>query len=570
MKGSLPIPIAVTGHRDLRPEDIPLLEGALRKIFSDLENKYPASPLVLLSSLAEGADRLSARIALECGVKLICPLPMSRELYEKDFLTEESKKEFADFLERADDWFELPILSTATIDEIKIPGEKRNHQYAYVGAYLCRHSQIIIALWDGSPIELVGGTTYIVGFKLRGIPPPYIIQQGRFEPEEIGPVYHILTPRISHDVPEGIPGSLKIIYPTQFKNEVAAKQTYDRILKNTNRFNEDELEMREELAPERNQSAGYLLPDAKKYENKSSATLVSRFTISDTLAVYFQKHTLRLLSVLFSFALLATIIFELYAYLMMDSPSLLLLFFATLVGAYGIYVYSAKKGYQDKFQDYRTLAEGLRVQFYWQFVDLQHSAANYYLGDQHGELDWIRHALRIWALPFSEEANKKILLTSGVEPERWSIILKEWVASQNAYFTRSSLRENAKVIRLNMWARICLMFGFSLIAFNLFYQYFIGFTALPTLLYISSVTPIAAGLLYGYSEKRALADHVKQYERMENLFSRAQIHLEQLIADENYDEAGRLVFDLGKEALKENGRWVITHRERPIEFPITQ
>lgn len=560
----------MTGHRDLRPEDIPLLENRLREIFADLEQRYPASPLVLLSSLAEGADRLSARVALECGISLICPLPMSRALYEEDFLTPESKKEFADLLDRSDDWFELPLLSTATIEEVKNPGEKRNHQYAYVGAYLCRHSQIIIALWDGSPIELVGGTTYIVGFKLRGIPPPYIIQQGRFEPEEIGPVYHVLSPRMSHDLPSGEPGSLKIIYPKQYKNEDAAKRTYDRILENTNRFNKDEIDLREELSLARDRSEEYLFADAKKYNNEYAQLLVSRFAISDSLAVYFQKHTLRLLTILFSFALLATIVFELYAYLMMDSPSLLLLFFGTLAGAYGIYSYSAKKGYQDKFQDYRTLAEGLRVQFYWQFVDLKYSAANYYLGDQHGELDWIRHALRMWALPFSEESKSKAMFDTASETERWKALLNDWVVSQNNYFTRSSVRENLKVQKANMWARVCLMFGFSLIAFNLIYQYFIGHTALPVFLYISSVTPIAAGLLYGYTEKRALADHVKQYERMANLFSRAQVHLEQLISDEQYDEARKLIFDLGKEALKENGRWVITHRERPIEFPITQ
>ncbi|MFI5264624.1 MAG: hypothetical protein ACHQM6_08925, partial [Candidatus Kapaibacterium sp.] len=235
---------------------------------------------------------------------------------------------------------------------------------------------------------------------------------------------------------------------------------------------------------------------------------------------------------------------------------------------YGLYYYSGKKGYQEKFLDYRTLAEGLRIQYYWQFVGIPHSAANYYLGDQHSELDWIRHALRIWALPFSEEAMKKNKDFRS-ESERWNILMNDWVKSQKEYFTRSSFRENVKVKQINTWARLSLLFGFLLVAFNMIYQYLVG-QPLPVLLYISSIMPIAAGLFYGYSEKRALADHVKQYERMTALFSRAMPQLEQLIEGLQYHEARKLIFDLGKEALKENGRWVVTHRERPIEFPITQ
>jgi len=57
-------------------------------------------------------------------------------------------------------------------------------------------------------------------------------------------------------------------------------------------------------------------------------------------------------------------------------------------------------------------------------------------------------------------------------------------------------------------------------------------------------------LFYGYSEKRALADHVKQYERMANSFCRAKSRLVHLIEQSHYDEARSLVFDLGKEALR--------------------
>src|SRR5207249_3830010 len=47
-----------------------------------------------------------------------------------------------------------------------------------------------------------------------------------------------------------------------------------------------------------------------------------------------------------------------------------------------------------KYLDYRALAEGLRIQFFWQLADLKDSVADYYMRKQKSELDWIRNAVR--------------------------------------------------------------------------------------------------------------------------------------------------------------------------------
>ena len=60
----LPFVVGVTGHRDLRPDDGPNLEKAVQKAFERIRKECPDTPLVLLSSLAEGADRLVAHFAL--------------------------------------------------------------------------------------------------------------------------------------------------------------------------------------------------------------------------------------------------------------------------------------------------------------------------------------------------------------------------------------------------------------------------------------------------------------------------------------------------------------------------
>jgi hypothetical protein len=83
--GPLPIVIGVTGHRDLRSEDVPALEGIVRRILLEVRTSHPHSPLILLSPLAEGSDRLVAKVALEAGLRLVVPLPLAHDLYEQDF-----------------------------------------------------------------------------------------------------------------------------------------------------------------------------------------------------------------------------------------------------------------------------------------------------------------------------------------------------------------------------------------------------------------------------------------------------------------------------------------------------
>src|SRR5262245_34928384 len=101
----LPLIVGVTGHRDLRAEDVPQLEAMVRKIFDEIQQQMPHTPLVVVSALAEGADRLVARIALERGHRLVAPLPMTPKVYATDFATQESQDEFHELLGQAEPSF---------------------------------------------------------------------------------------------------------------------------------------------------------------------------------------------------------------------------------------------------------------------------------------------------------------------------------------------------------------------------------------------------------------------------------------------------------------------------------
>ena len=90
-RGRVPIVIGAAGHRNIRPAD-GKLAAALRNECHKLKKQYRSSPFVILSSLAEGADRLIAKTAMEeLGADLIAVLPMPETDYERDFLTEDRK-----------------------------------------------------------------------------------------------------------------------------------------------------------------------------------------------------------------------------------------------------------------------------------------------------------------------------------------------------------------------------------------------------------------------------------------------------------------------------------------------
>lgn len=56
--GLVPVVIGVTGHRDIPDSDVDALIEATRAALDEIAKSSPHSPHVLLSSLAEGADRI--------------------------------------------------------------------------------------------------------------------------------------------------------------------------------------------------------------------------------------------------------------------------------------------------------------------------------------------------------------------------------------------------------------------------------------------------------------------------------------------------------------------------------
>jgi hypothetical protein len=144
------ITIAITGHRDMIETEE--LKGKVSILFENLLKN--TKTLTLLSPLADGADRFVAKIFLEKQSKhnqltLIVPQPFNSERYLQDF-DEVSTLEFIKLRNQALKNFSVtPSTQSGYLD---------------VGRYVVNHSDILLALWDGTINGKIGGTADVVDY----------------------------------------------------------------------------------------------------------------------------------------------------------------------------------------------------------------------------------------------------------------------------------------------------------------------------------------------------------------------------------------------------------------------
>jgi hypothetical protein len=202
----LPLIFGVSGHRDLRIVDVPQLRDQLFRVFARFRAAYPHTPFQLLTPLAEGADRLTAEVALASEIELLVPLPMERKEYETDFTTAESLAEFRALLAMAESHWRVPIRQK--------PGpENRTAQYAGVGDFIARSSHILILLWDGTDNRKVGGTAWVKRRRGHWVKAAADSSPG-IAPIGYGPMIQVVTPRASGRSPRPRPATIGELPPS--------------------------------------------------------------------------------------------------------------------------------------------------------------------------------------------------------------------------------------------------------------------------------------------------------------------------------------------------------------------
>lgn len=564
---AIPLVIAVTGHRDLVPDEVPGIRERVRNLLADLAKRYPERRLRVMSPLAEGADRLVAREAVALGVELIVPLPMPREAYIKDFQTEESVREFDHLCAAANEILELPVARRNKLVDIADYGPARDLQYAQVGIFLCAHCHILLAIWDGKLTGDLGGTGQVVRFHhddiMEGYTERSTASQQMLVDDESDLVYHIVC---SRDRPDGKPH--EDFEPLQTwwftKDEKQPRRTsippqHEVIFKRSGEFSRDArrhaLRISQECYPLYDENETDYLP-------KGIATIHYLFCISDWLAIFYQKRVLFALRATHALAFLMGLMFILYTD-WATANTYMFAFLGFFVLAYAVQRLATRSAWNRKYLDYRALAEGLRVQFYWAAAGVTSENESKFTHDnflqtQDPELGWIRNIMRVAGTRCDARPETS---SKGLE-----FVLREWIgdaeSGQLGYYRRKADERLQKSRNTDILARVGLLVSVLVVITIILFGSSMPDSARDQLMVAMGSILLLVGIRHGYAFSTAESELIKQYEFMLRIFNNARRRLQ--IASTNRER--RLILRaLGGSALDEHAQWILMHRERSID-----
>ncbi len=565
---AVPLVVAVTGHRDLVASEVPGIRERVRRLFRQLQDDYPDRRVQVISGLAEGADQLVAEIALNEKLPLVAVLPMPMSEYQHDFETAGARARLAELHARATECIELPLATGTTLAGIAAQGEQRARQYAQLGVFLCAHCHLLLALWDGKSSDELGGTAQVVQFHHDDIMPGYTRTVGAnrqmLVDDESDLVYHVVC---SRDRPGGAPADglvpLDCSWFTKDRDQPRNPEMPDQhrlIFEHGAEFSRDARRHAGEI--EAGKSPLYA-PEQASDVPPGVEAIDRLFCIADWLAIRFQRKVLLTLRATHVLAFSMGLMFILYTDLRGVSYYLFAFLAFFLVAAI-IQNRAARRGWHRKYLDYRALAEGLRVQFYWAVAGIGNDNVSKFTHDsflqtQEPELGWIRNIMRI--------AGTKSDAARSTSDAGLAFVLREWIGDANGrgqlgYFA-AKLEDKINRNRLtDALGRLSLLTSVAVVA-----VFVVVGTRLPgewssPLMVAMGATLLLYGIRQGYGYATAEKDLIKQYEFMLRLFQSARRRIDMT---RDPDEQRRILKALGDAALDEHADWLLMHRERAID-----
>ncbi len=448
---------------------LPLLNADEAAVWADGKSRVqpyrvPNTPLLVLSSLAEGADRVVVEAAFEAArllerdadVALVAILPMPPDEYRKTFDDPDSA-DFDELIARASRVHVVPE-NVDTGNWAKGSEEFRHIQYAVAGFAISRWSQVLIAVWDGQEREKrLGGTEHVVDMNLSGVVGDSSLAEALrklsrdndeimgFTSESLdvpstGPVL-VISPNAEGPVEVRLPvGHDSKEFERYFRELLGRLATFNSEVRALDQSDPAIKESRQQLTG----SSGMQGLDPVLQ------TLVDAFAEADILARRYQGKANRAYKAVYGIVLCAALAFAGYAHgfewgdpVQKEEPGqewAITIYVLLLAIAGVLHFRSTHRGEESKHWNYRALAEGIRVLFYWRAACISTPVSKHYLHRQRNELDWVRAALGGWSLLALPEACH---LPSSASTEGVRMVLRSWLGAQTNYYRKSySKREH--------------------------------------------------------------------------------------------------------------------------------
>jgi len=618
----IPFVLGVTGHRDIEQGCLEGIKDRLREIYDFVTKEYADTPIILLSPLADGADRIAVEVAQEDKyrdkIAVSVPLPFDVETYKatfakgmlnykkasderKEALEKESIHEFDTLFQKVKEQKNeylpksIPMPFDKSLYETS-PNENqrtlRRKQYSYVGEYIALYSNVLIAIYDNQSEEKSGGSKEIVRKKLTG-DYEYVseLKDEVTYPEE-GVVYSISIHRSNVDA-SFTDCQVKVLFPDgkeidglrvceekkvwkQYVSTVKdyfskpcvatnVKKSCDQFSLNSKQINCFNKNVDKHITAIKKRYESERLEEVdidKRFLNKN---LMIKRSASE-LSAFYQKKMQILEKYISLFIAVITFLLLFKEYSNFEYASYASGAYIWIIVVFTI-LYQKFKGYKEKHEDYRSLAESMRVQIAWNIAQINDSVSLYYLSHQQNEIGWIRTAvrgIRIFYLPKNNELK--------IDDK---MLYHDWIRSQIKYFVKGIKKYDEKEKRVSQ--KIKIFFAVSIIFMGLFgvMSYFsldhykdmvkIANFNLEDILKVMLITiPLT---ITTYLKSKQIFDGnkeiLKEYRLSLDIFCRAR----KLLLEKKNCNGQRIYKNLGIEALRENSSWIITRRTKEYNTP---
>jgi hypothetical protein len=229
-----------------------------------------------------------------------------------------------------------------------------------------------------------------------------------------------------------------------------------------------------------------------------------------------------------------------------------------------LFNYLARRGaWHRKYLDYRTLAEGLRVQFYWAAAGVTSGnvtkfAHDNFLQMQDPDLGWIRNVMRV--------AGTECDARPSGDREGLDFAVREWIGDEKSgqlgYFARKSAERSLKhgatqrIGQMGLWASA------ATLAILMFVGAGIPDEVRNPLTYGMGCVLLAVGVRQSYAKSTAESELIKQFDFMHRIFFNARRRIDGAESD---FERRRILKLLGDAALEEHAQWILMFRERAVD-----
>jgi hypothetical protein len=545
--------VGVTGHRKLRSGDVAVLQQRVRAWLEQLQTAYPELPLVMLSPLAQGSDQIVAQVALDMGLRVIAPLPLPLPIYRQDFAPADLQL-FERQLTQVE-LMPLPLERGNTAEAIAVSGPARDAQYAQAGVFVSSHCHVLLALWDGQESGRLGGTAQVVRFHLHGAMSGNAERRHAAEtllgPDHENVVFHLPTPRLGEgELAESKGRWLTAAEGTETSPDLPSE--FAQMFRRQAAFTVDAHKYAAQIAAQPQDS-----PQA------AQCPVWDAFAAADWLARTYQRRVARVLRTTYALVALMGFAFFTYTHVFTQDAVIYTFLLLFLIGM-GVTGLAARRQWQRKYLDYRTLAEGLRVQSYWRRAGIvvpgtSAFAHDNFLQKQDVELGWIRNVMRGASLD-------GMLVEATADAAQVDAVISEWIGTshsggQLSYYSASALRRARLHHRAELFGHICIGLGVGLSVLLAIFAHRFDEHLKHTLVSVMGILSVIAAVHEAYVHKKADKELIRQYRFMQRIFKAAQRLLD---SASSLAEKRGILRALGEAALTEHAEWTLMHRERPL------